>query len=279
MFDLHVHAAPCVAPRWGDDTATVGAYEEAGFTGCVLKGHCEPTVGRAAAAGAGRSLAVFGGVVLNAPVGGLNPAAVEAALATGGRVVWMPTVDAAAHRKAGITHPPPCAPRSFPGPSGRPLAIPPVNPAAESVVHAILRLVADADATIATGHLGYAEIDWLVDTARQLGIQRVLLTHPGFTVPALTADHVRELCDRGATAEITAYQWQRQHHGDIAALAAFVTTVGPRRCVLSSDAGQADSPPPPQALTDLVDALIGTGLDPGEVRAMASDQPAALIGA
>ena len=37
MFDLHVHTAPDVQERFGDDVEIVRLYERAGFTGCVLK--------------------------------------------------------------------------------------------------------------------------------------------------------------------------------------------------------------------------------------------------
>ena len=37
---------------------------------------------------------VYGGVVLNHPVGGLNPHAVVASIRQGGRIVWLPTVSA-----------------------------------------------------------------------------------------------------------------------------------------------------------------------------------------
>src|SRR5207302_265796 len=43
---------------------------------------------------------VRGGIVLNRYVGGLNPAAVEAAFRLGGRCVWFPTIDADAHARA-----------------------------------------------------------------------------------------------------------------------------------------------------------------------------------
>ncbi|HTF55007.1 MAG TPA: DUF6282 family protein, partial [Pseudonocardia sp.] len=35
VFDLHVHAAPDVWDRRGDDAQIVRWYAEAGFTGCV----------------------------------------------------------------------------------------------------------------------------------------------------------------------------------------------------------------------------------------------------
>src|SRR5262245_62988987 len=83
MFDLHVHAGPDVWPRLGDDRQILRWYAEAGFSGCVLKGHYDATMGRAFAASAGTGLRVYGGLALNQHVGGINPAAVAAALAMG----------------------------------------------------------------------------------------------------------------------------------------------------------------------------------------------------
>jgi hypothetical protein len=274
MFDLHVHSAPCVMPRLADDVQTVTWYEEAGFSGCVLKGHCEPTVGRAVAAGAGRRIAVYGGVVLNHVVGGLNPSAVDAALRMGARVVWFPTVDARAHHEAGLNHPSSCAPSVAAGPT---YATPPVDPTTETPVRAILDLAADADAVLATGHVSSAETAWLVTEASKRGVNRLLLTHPSFTVPAMSASEVRQLCELGAVAEVTAYQLLHQPDADAAALAAFIRDVGYEHCVLSSDAGQPTSPPGPDALRHLVERLAAEGLDRGALRAMAADRPQLLV--
>ena len=267
MFDLHVHSAPDLFPRWGDDAATADAYARAGFRGFVLKGHAEPTAGRAAAV---RGIAAYGGIVLNEAVGGLNPSAVAAALGHGARVVWMPTLDARAHREAGLPRPPDaCGSGS--------LAIPPADRGAEPRVRAILRLVADADAVIATGHVSGAEAAWLVRAAREAGVRRVLLTHASFSVPALAAPAVRELQELGAVAEITAYQLLHQPGVSAAGLAELVRALDPARCVLSSDAGQPDSPPPPEALERLVDALAAEGVDRGALLAMAGEAAARLV--
>ncbi|MGI8606095.1 MAG: DUF6282 family protein [Gaiellaceae bacterium] len=268
MFDLHVHSAPCVLPRLGDDVETVGWYEAAGFTGCVLKGHAEPTAGRARAAAAGRRVAVHGAVVLNGAVGGLNPGAVEAALGLGARVVWMPTLDARAHLDAGL-------PRPRLGAAV--FAIPPVDPTNESAVLEICTLVAEADAVLATGHLSGPEIAWLLPRARAAGIRRVLLTHPSFMVPSLDASTTRALAEQGAYVEVTAYQLLHQPELTAARLAAFVRDVGPERCLLSSDAGQPDSPRPAEALGRLVEALAAEGLDRGRLDAMAAEVPERLV--
>lgn len=77
MFDLHVHAAPDVVERAGDDVQTLRWYQEAGFTGCVLKAHYDATAGRAHAASQGLGMRVYGGLALKQQVGGINPATVE----------------------------------------------------------------------------------------------------------------------------------------------------------------------------------------------------------
>lgn len=270
MFDLHVHTAPCVIPRIAGDAETVAWYERAGFAGCVLKGHCEPTVGRAAAAAVGRRMAVFGGIVLNHAVGGVNPAAVEAALMLGARVVWMPTLDAQGHLDARLPRPPLAQ-----GATG--IAIPPVEPRNEEAVRRVLALVADADAVLATGHLSGPEVGWLVRAARDSGIGRVLVTHGTFTVPSLAPEALRELVEVGAYIEITAYQLFHQPGCSAAQLATAATAVGLDRVVLSSDAGQPDSPSAPEALRQLVDALAAEGLDHMALEAMASEIPQALV--
>lgn len=270
VFDLHVHSAPCLLPRRADDVQTVDDYERAGFSGCVLKGHFEPTAGRAAAAGSGRALNVLGGLVLNHAAGGLSPTAVEAALGLGARIVWMPTFDAHAHREAGL----PPAPIGAPSPG---LSIPPADGRAEEVVRRILALVADADAVIATGHLSAEEAGWLVRAAREEGAHRVLATHASFTLPGLSTPAAAELAELGAVLEVTAYQLLHQQDMDAARLADFVRGLPPERCVLSSDAGQPDSPPGPEALALLAEALVSEGLDRAAVEAMCSEVPTLLV--
>ncbi|MFJ2116450.1 DUF6282 family protein, partial [Streptomyces sp. NPDC087850] len=100
MTDLHVHASPSLLPRHGNDADTVAAERQQGFRTVVLKAHEGSTVERAALAGEN----VHGGIVLNSPVGGANPDAVEVAARLGGRVVWMPTVSSRTH-KAGAASP------------------------------------------------------------------------------------------------------------------------------------------------------------------------------
>ena len=269
MFDAHVHSSPCVLPRIADDVETVEWYERAGFDGCLLKGHMESTVGRAAAAGVGKRVRVYGGVVLNRALGGLNVAAVGSAVELGARAVWMPTLDAQGHLDAALPRP-----RLRPG---KGIAIPPVNPRSEGKVRRLLKLLAEADVLLATGHLSAREVGWLVAAARDAGVRRMLVTHATFTVPNLGLEDLKELATLGAFLEVTAFQLLHQPGCDGSMLAAVVRAAGTDRVVLSSDAGQPDSPPAPEALQLLVEALAREGLDRRALEAMASEIPRALV--
>jgi hypothetical protein len=270
MFDAHVHSAPCLFPRRGTDLETVAWYEAAGFSGCVLKGHFEPTAGRAAAVGAGLKTAVHGSVVLNEAVGGLNPAAVSSALELGARIVWMPTVDADTHWRAKLPRPPQLRGEARYG-------LPPKDWTTERAVRTIVALIAEADAVLGTGHLSASEIAWLIPLARGAGVRRIVLTHVFFTVPALRPADVRELVALGAHAEVTAFQLLHQPGMSAARLAHLTREAGLARLLLSSDAGQPDSPPGPEALALLTESLSREGLDHGALEAAASEIPERLL--
>jgi len=272
VFDSHVHAAPDIVDRIGADDDILQTYKAAGFDGFVLKAHYESTVGRAAGLARRSALTVVGGLALNQSTGGINPAAVAAALLAGGRVVWMPTADAHTQEKAGL-------PRLCDQDgrlSRQVFAVPPVQPETETAVELVLQLIADHDAVLATGHLSGEECAWLLGRARHHGIRRVLLTHPSYTVPGLTARQAGELADLGGYVEITAYQLFHQP-GCSAGMLAEVARAAGDRLVLASDTGQPDSPPPPQALRQLIDSLAGEGLDRSRLEAAASTVPSGLF--
>lgn len=268
-----MHTAPDVQDRFGDDVEIVRLYELAGFAGCVIKAHYDATAGRARAAGDGLALNVYGALALNQQVSGLNPAAVAAALSIGARIIWMPTTDSHTQEAAGL----PRLCRSIPQLASTTYAIPPVDWSTEPSVRQIVALIAEADAVLATGHLSTAETAWLLPVARAGGVRRLLLTHPSYTVPAMTASEAAELAAQGAYAEITAYQLLHQPGCTPGQLAHFVRTVGLERIVLSSDAGQSNSPAPPDALGLLLEALIDQGLDRDALTACASELPEQLV--
>lgn len=103
LMDTHVHAAPDVFGRSLDDEEVAILYRDRGLEALVLKNHVVTTADRAWFARKHvAGLKIFGGVVLNSPVGGINPDAVNwmSRMQGGyGRVVWFPTFDADNHVK------------------------------------------------------------------------------------------------------------------------------------------------------------------------------------
>jgi hypothetical protein len=170
MVDLHVHAAPSLLPRHGDDAQTVAAERAVGFGAVVLKSHEGSTVERAAIAGAD----VYGGVVLNSPVGGANPDAVQVAARLGGRVVWMPTVSAPNH-KAGANSPELSVHRGF---ELGAVAVTDADGRLLPAWHDVLDVVVEHDLLLASGHLAARETVTLFTKARTRGAQRLLVNHP-----------------------------------------------------------------------------------------------------
>ena len=98
VVDLHVHSDPDVDPRSLDDAQVATKYAEAGARAILLKNTYVATSDRAYMTRVGvPGIEVFGGIVLNKQVGGLNPAAIQAMAQMRGRygkAVWFPTRDA-----------------------------------------------------------------------------------------------------------------------------------------------------------------------------------------
>src|SRR4029450_8990341 len=107
-IDMHCHHGPDPhRVRSVDAAQAVREAEALGLGAVVLKSHAYPTGPVAPLLPQPvERLRVFGGICCAFEVGGLNPAAVEAALRTGGKVVWLPTFSSVCdRRKLGLPGP------------------------------------------------------------------------------------------------------------------------------------------------------------------------------
>lgn len=279
-FDLHVHAYPSLFPRLADDIDLARSYRDAVFDGFVLKCHHESTASRAyLLSRIFTELRIFGGVVLNRFVGGLNPAAVEACLRTGGRVVWMPSIDAQGHARAyGQTG---SYDDQEAGLKGTPQGISIVDGSGDICqdVYEIVDLIKEAGVILATSHLSAAEVKALVPMAVSRGVEKVVITHPFFKVPALDLDTLSNLVNMGAYAEL-AYttispMWR---HAGIGQVRAAVQRLGAERCILVSDGGQRHNPSPPEGLRIFAQSLLELGATEHDIDLMIRRNPRMLFG-
>ncbi|MCU1655433.1 MAG: hypothetical protein JWO57_89 [Pseudonocardiales bacterium] len=234
MTDLHTHASPSLLPRHGDDRTTVAAERAVGFSTVVLKAHEGSTVERAAAAGDD----VYGGIVLNSPVGGANPDAVEVAARLGGRVVWMPTVSARTH-KAGATSPELSVHRGF---ELGPVEVLGDDGALLPRWHDVLDVISAHDLVLASGHLSADETVVLFREARRRGVQRLMVNHPKMAFLRWNDDAAAALQALDAHLELGILPdlLGDAAHSSLTLTASYPTSL----LVFGGDLGHADHDPP-----------------------------------
>ena len=270
-IDMHCHHGPDPhRVRSVDAAEAVTEAEALGMAAIVLKSHVYPTGPIAVLMQKTVTrLRVFGGICCDFEVGGLNPAAVEVALRTGAKIVWMPTFSSVVDRRK----------LHLPGPG---IAVIDERDRLVSPAQEILRLAREHDAIVATGHIELAEQFALVDAARALGV-RVVMTHALETLvgPDHRLSDVVALADRGAMIEFT---YLTCIPGGFAAtedpetFARAMMAVGPERAVMSTDFGQEKSPHPADGMRLFIAEMLRCGVPPAAIDAMARRNPARLLG-
>ena len=268
-LDIHVHFGPDpkVERRAGAVEIALQA-RDLGMQGVVLKSHEYPTHPVAATTSdLINDVTVLGGIALDEEVGGLNVSAVKATANMGGRIVWMPTYSAKADRETkgldgGIT---------LLDSSG----------SLVSEVHSILEVIKSHDMVLATGHISTAESKALVSEARNMGIERVVVTH-GTTMSfwtGMTVEDMKELAGMGAYIEHCLHVvMPTTHRLDPKDLAKTIKEIGPEKCILSTDFGQDFHPMPGEGMRMGIATMLRSGLEEVEVGMLVKDNPSRLMG-
>jgi hypothetical protein len=293
-FDFHVHTAPSLFERPYSGARIAEEARRQGMHGFVIKHHFEPSVGRAIMVQEQYDdLVVLGGVVLNRHVGGLNPFAVETAIKMGGKIVWFPTCDAQNHldyfgntSSYDTSNTGDGGPRLVGGSEGfeRITKGPGItvldddgnlSVAARDVIDICVR----HGVIIATAHLSRDETFAVDRYAHSQGHSRLLLGHALWKPLGLSMDDLKALRDLGVTIEFAAsISLPIPCHASPRQVVEAIYELGPDHCILSSDAGAAVYPIPPEALRMYVQSLVDTGLDASDAVKMMSDNPLRLAG-
>ena len=278
-IDFHLHSAPDVTPRRLDDFELAQQAAQSGMSAVVLKNHVTPTADRAVLVHKMvPNVHVFGGIVLNRTVGGLNPDAVEAMVNVGkeqGKVVWLPTIHADFHLK--MFHQ-----------AGRGLTVTQggqVSPEMDK----ILQQIAQDDLVLGTGHVSPEEVMMVVKRARSLGIQHILITHAMADVPGLSLSQMRQLADLGALLELTyvndlmgaeadSQAHRNWHRVSIDQMAEAIQAIGAEHFVLSTDLGRQEDPLPVEGYKSFLLALEKAGISSADLEIMSRKNPAQLLG-
>lgn len=281
-IDLHVHIGPEIIPR--KYTIQSLDIEEGGkLYGAVLKNHFYPTSPLIKSANV-KNIKMFGSVVLNNSVGGLNKEAVYSAslfLKTP-LIVWFPTINAKQFLKHSEYEIPPewvgsSLNKFRKANSVKSLTVLDKNNKINLETLEVLKMIKGTNSILATGHISWEESVVLVEKAQQLGIKKIIVTHPIYQRIDMPVEIQKQLAALGAKIELcySMYSIDKISMGKIAGQ---IKKIGPENCILSSDMGQKFSLSPSDALYKFSVYLNNLGVSLRDLKKMLVDNPMILLG-
>jgi hypothetical protein len=245
--DTHIHTSPDIKPRLLTDIEAAMNAKEERMNSIVIKSHNEPTSGRAVIASQVTDFLVYGGVVLNNSVGGLNIDAVRFSAMIGGKFVWFPTSS-----YSSIT----------------------IN---WSHVEDILHVVKENQMVIATGHLKSDDIFTLLDMAKSLGIWRIIVNHPLTRVVGASLDEQVEMSAYAYLEHCFVACMEKHDNLDPVLIKDSIKKVGANRCLMATDFGQIHNPHPVNGMKMFINSMIREGISINEINLMCKDNPHKLL--
>ena len=268
-IDTHFHASPDPrVERSVDALRCAGQCADAGMRGLVLKSHDYPTAPIAYVLNQTvKNIEVFGSLTLNYDVGGLNTHAVEASVKMGAKVIWMPTLDSVdhtqrkRHEKGGIY----------------------ILDSAGKIlpeVKKILEIIKSYKVVLATGHLTKPEVFTLVAEGRNMGLDKIVVTHPLTDVgPCLTVDEIARISGEGIYIEHTMIM-TNPILGDVKVptIVESIRRTGAERCILSTDFGQPFSPTCAEGMRMWIATMLEFGVSEKDIEIMVKTNPAKILG-
>ncbi len=273
VVEVHVHAKPDLYPRSCSDMELMEAGVRVQARAIVVKWHYGQTAARAQLCNEMRrrlypdsNVEMIGSIVLNKPVGGINPSAVETALKLGAGIVWMPTMDSRNEREQKGFH------------DG---IVCVENGHVTEPVKEVLKMVREYGAVLGTGHLDAGESLVLIDTAKNMGIGRILVDHPEYWVTRMSME--QQLClVRDYDVCIGRYYAQPMPDGSFHVnlpenLEAY-RQIGYKNMIISTDGGQLANPRWEDALRIYMQYFADQGVPEEHIDYMAKTLPAKLLG-
>ena len=275
VFDMHVHSAPDVRQRAYTDFEMMEAGIRVGAKGIVLKSHHGTTMNRAFLVNEHNKIlhqgdndfVMYGSVTLNNAIGGLNPLAVETGLKMGAKVIWLPTTHAANQLSKN-------------GKSGGIQCLDNNGKIVEPLKE-IFRMVKEYDAVLGTGHLSPEEIFAVVDQAKELGLNKIVVTHPEFWVVGMShEDQVRIVKDYDVILERCFAQPMGGgvYKSNLEDNLEIIKKVGYKNVMVNTDGGQVENPNWEIALEKYMQFLADNGINEEEIYHMTRTIPAKLLG-
>lgn len=265
VIDIHIHTNPDIRVRRLNDIELATEAKRVGARAIVIKSHLVTTMDRATIARvAVPGIEVFGGIVLNPHVGGLNAIAVDTAIKLGAKFVWLPTSFSANERK-------------HQGKSDGIETV--VDGKVVPALLPILKMVAEADVALATGHLTPAESLVVVEEARKQGVRKIVVNHPEWMTVDMSIDDQKRLAEfdvffERCYARNVGGKYDKNFRRNLDAMEA----LGFESTIVATDGGQVENPVWSEALAEYIAFLLQSGVPRADVDRMTKANPAKVLG-
>jgi hypothetical protein len=285
-IDMHVHLNPHTAGQAHimDVEDYITEAKKYGMRGALVKDAAFASTGTTYLVNKhSPDVKLFGSVILNLFMGGVNPYAVQEAIThgSGAKAVFFPLGDSYHHV---------CYREKF----YHGINIPRTRDEGIVIVKngelipqaiKIIELIADADICLCTGHVSPAESLALVKEARKRGVKKMIVNHALWKMIGLTEPQLMELADEGAYIEFELgmnLPMMPMIHGepttDPLETAKIMRRIGVERCIMDTDCGQVYSPSPVEAMRYFIAVMLKCDLVPDEIEWMVRKNPAILLG-
>ena len=137
------------------------------------------------------------------------------------------------------------------------------------------------DAVLATGHISPEEIRCVVDSARNIGVQKIVITHPEYWVVDMSLEDQQELIsdynvilERCFMQPLKNGQWISNAERNLKA----IRKLGAENSILSTDCGNPATPPWEESMRQYLQFMADHNVSRDELRAMTETTPARLLG-
>ncbi|WP_138159638.1 DUF6282 family protein [Peptoniphilus catoniae] len=259
-YDLHVHSGPDVVERVVNDIELAERYKKIGMDGFVIKAHQFLSVYRANLVNSlVDQFKVIGSITLNNAVGGINPFAVEKAAMLGAKIVWFPTVDSL-HQKQFLEETGAPRPYGAGKPNGRSGEYLTVleNGKISKKTDSVLEVIKENNIALATGHLSPLESIKLVRRAKEVGINKIIITHASFKMTYFSDELLKEAVRCGAYIE-QCYYTACTKNNTFEDIIRQIKYVGCKNTIISTDLGQSGNDYPDIGIQKFVEVLSNYG--------------------
>ncbi len=274
---MHVHTNPDLRLRAYSDLDLADAAVRVGARAIVIKSHLGFTVNRAAIAneyvrkvyGENTGFTMYGGVVMNKVIGGVNPEAVEKGLKLGAKVIWLPTQSAKRHMEKMGQDP------------ANGIELVRDGKVVPDLMD-VFRLIRDYDVALGTAHVSPEEAFIVVEAARDAGIKKIVITHPEWWVCDYSIeDQIRLVKDYDVILERCYAQNMgkgKPYHLNLKENAELIQEIGYEHVMADTDGGQIENPDWETEMYEYMHYLVEYGIPIEQVYHMTKTIPYRLLG-